>query len=263
MNPTFTILTLSYNKPRYIGDAIESVLAQTFTDFEYITVDNSIEKYFITDETGIESLAEDNCKVRCVDKILSYKDPRISFFEEPSMRDSKVAPKDKSGNCAYSAFLVNKYYEIAKGKYLLFLADDDVLYPECLARHLEFHQGNLVKASYHKQRVLDYTNAKDVGIRGKTGLIYDGTNIDPDCAIDGGCVVFERECLESIEKPWLPLGVATAAHCDGVFLSKLCKKFPLHPLDEVLSIHRALPLSCYGRFKKGVNEGCPKLSQVE
>ena len=256
----FTVITLSYNKPTYIDDAIESILSQTLTEFEYIIVDNSTDKYFVSHEDGIERLVEDDCKNRCLSKILNYKDGRIKFFEEPSVKDSKTAPKDKSGNCSYSAYLLNKYYELARGKYLFFLADDDVVYPQCLETHYNFHQNNpQKKVSYHLQRLWDLRNNRDIGIRGQKGLVYDGIQINPDCCIDGGCVVFEKDCLNYIEKPWLPLEVETSSHSDGIFLSKLAKRFSIYPVDKVLSIHRSFPISCYARFMEGGNQECPKL----
>ncbi len=40
MLPTVSIITATYNYGRYLGEAIESVLAQTFTDWEMIVVDD-------------------------------------------------------------------------------------------------------------------------------------------------------------------------------------------------------------------------------
>src|SRR5205823_6563013 len=39
-SPTVTVLLTAYNRERYIRAAIESVLAQTFTDFELIVSDD-------------------------------------------------------------------------------------------------------------------------------------------------------------------------------------------------------------------------------
>jgi glycosyltransferase involved in cell wall biosynthesis len=40
MSPRVTVLTAAYNQERYIGRCIESVLAQTYADWEMIIVDD-------------------------------------------------------------------------------------------------------------------------------------------------------------------------------------------------------------------------------
>ena len=35
-----TVCLLAYNRPNYLGFAIESILAQTFVDFELLIIDN-------------------------------------------------------------------------------------------------------------------------------------------------------------------------------------------------------------------------------
>ena len=40
MSPLVSVLMTAYNREKYIAEAIESVLAQTFTDFEMIIVDD-------------------------------------------------------------------------------------------------------------------------------------------------------------------------------------------------------------------------------
>ena len=39
MNPTLSVITVSYNAETEIEKTIQSVLAQTFTDYEYIFID--------------------------------------------------------------------------------------------------------------------------------------------------------------------------------------------------------------------------------
>jgi len=41
MHPRVSVLMTAYNREALIADAIESVLAQTFTDFELIIVDDA------------------------------------------------------------------------------------------------------------------------------------------------------------------------------------------------------------------------------
>ena len=59
--PLVSVVMSTYNAERYIADAIESILGQTFTDFEFIIWDDGS-----TDGTK--------------DIVLSYKDERIKYF---------------------------------------------------------------------------------------------------------------------------------------------------------------------------------------
>ncbi len=62
----------AYNVASYIREAIDSVLAQTFADFEFIIVDDGS-----TDATS--------------EIILSYADPRIRYFRHPANRGISAA----------------------------------------------------------------------------------------------------------------------------------------------------------------------------
>src|SRR3546814_5043628 len=59
--PRVSVIMPSYNHARYIGAAIESVLAQTMADFELIIVDDG---------------SSDNSR----EVIAGYTDPRITFL---------------------------------------------------------------------------------------------------------------------------------------------------------------------------------------
>ncbi len=87
----FSIITASFNSGKTIGDTIDSVLEQTWDDFEILVIDGKS-----TDST--RKIVE------------SYKDERIRFFSE----------KD---NGVY--FAMNKGYEESKGEVIGFLNSDD------------------------------------------------------------------------------------------------------------------------------------------
>ena len=97
MSPLVSVLMTAYNREKYIAEAIESVLAQTFTDFEMIIVD-------------------DGSKDRTVEIARRYSnDPRVRLhLNERNLGDYP------NRNCAAA---------LAKGKYLKFLDSDDMFYP--------------------------------------------------------------------------------------------------------------------------------------
>ncbi len=99
--PTVSVLMTAFNRERYIGPAIESVLAQTFTDFELIVVDDCS-----TD--GSVAVAR------------SYlSDPRVRIVE--NARNLGDYPNR------------NHAATFATGEYLKYHDSDDLMYPHCLS----------------------------------------------------------------------------------------------------------------------------------
>lgn len=92
--PFFSIITPTYNRSQSISKAIDSVLVQDFSDWEYIIVDDGS-----TDDTAqiVEKYAAD--------------DERIKYFPLPKNQGVSTAR--------------NEGMKIAKGKYMLFLDSDD------------------------------------------------------------------------------------------------------------------------------------------
>ena len=98
--PAVSVCVPAYNAARFIGEAIASVLAQTFSDFELLVVDDAS-----TDDTlGI---------------VRRYSDPRVRLLINE--RNLGVA-----GNW-------NRAVSLARGRYVKVLCQDDLLRPECLA----------------------------------------------------------------------------------------------------------------------------------
>lgn len=102
MNPPLvSVLITAFNREKFIADAIESALAQTFDDYEVIVVDDAS-----TDAT--------------VDVIKRYaaQDSRIRFYvNEKNLGDYPNR---------------NKVASYARGKYLKYIDSDDVMYDHCL-----------------------------------------------------------------------------------------------------------------------------------
>jgi len=92
-----------YNGEKFVTQAIESVLAQTFPDFELIISDNAS-----TDRT------QEICQV------LAAQDPRVRYFRHE--KNLGAAPN------------FNYVFELARGEYFQWLAADDMLAPEFLSR---------------------------------------------------------------------------------------------------------------------------------
>jgi len=99
-----TVVTVTYNSSLFVRDAIESILAQHYTNFEYIIGDDCS-----TDDTW--------------DIICEYHDPRIrKYRNEKNIREYPNR---------------NKAIEMATGKYLIFIDGDDILLTHGLGYYVE------------------------------------------------------------------------------------------------------------------------------
>ena len=101
MKPLVSVVMPAYNGEKYIGEAIESILNQTYTDFELIIIEDKS-----TDHT--------------LQAIQKYKDSRIHLYTNSYNR-----------GISYSTNLGISH---SKGKYIALLDDDDL----ALKRRLEW-----------------------------------------------------------------------------------------------------------------------------
>jgi teichuronic acid biosynthesis glycosyltransferase TuaG len=111
MQPLVSIITPAFNASEYIDHTIESVISQTFTNWEMVIVDDCS-----TDDTRE--------KVRRH----SLKDSRIHLIELEENSGAAVAR--------------NHALQFAAGRYVAFLDSDDCWTPEKLEKQLRFMQEN-------------------------------------------------------------------------------------------------------------------------
>lgn len=97
---TVSVLMLTYNRENMVSRAIDSILSQTFSDFEFIIVDNGS-----TDQSG--AIAEE----------YAARDSRVRVIHRPR------------GNIGAGR---NTALDAARGKYLTFIDDDDWAEPDFL-----------------------------------------------------------------------------------------------------------------------------------
>jgi glycosyltransferase involved in cell wall biosynthesis len=105
MPPLVTVLMPVYNGERFLREAVESILTQTLTDFEFLIIDDGS-----TDTSG--------------EIIRSYADPRIRF--ESNGVNLGLVPT------------LNRGLNLARGAFVARMDVDDVSLPERLARQAAF-----------------------------------------------------------------------------------------------------------------------------
>jgi teichuronic acid biosynthesis glycosyltransferase TuaG len=118
-----SVITPCYNGVKYIVQAIESVLVQTYQDFEMIIID--------------DCSVDDSVKI-----IDAYqkRDHRIKFYRTKTCAGSSIEPR-------------NIGIERASGQYIVFLDDDDVWFPNKLDNQIKLfaeENAGLVYSNYEK-----------------------------------------------------------------------------------------------------------------
>ena len=109
MKDLVSIIVPSYNCAKYLPDTINSVLAQTYTNWEMLIVDDC---------------STDNSE----EVIKSFGDPRIRYLKN-----------EKNSGAAISR---NYALREAKGRWIAFLDSDDMWMPEKLSHQIAFMEEN-------------------------------------------------------------------------------------------------------------------------
>jgi len=156
-NPKVTVLMPVYNGEKYLREAIESILNQTFTDFEFLIVNDGS-----TDKSE--------------EIINSYKDSRIRLVNN-EMNKGVV-------------FSLNKGLDLAKGKYVVRMDNDDISLPKRLETQVEFMKkhpeigvaGAWAKTigNKNKKYIKTYFNIEKI----KANLLFGTSVIHPSVIID-------------------------------------------------------------------------------
>lgn len=197
-----SIILPTYNRADKVGKAIESVLAQTFKNFELIIVDDGS-----TDQT--ETV------------IAEYKDQRIRYYKL----------QKNGGQSRARNFGLQK----AGYKYIAFEDSDDLWHPQKLEAQMEamLHAGSKVGLVYHKFR---YDLGDGMGItlpdekiplKKKSGDIY--AQLLWDNLIGMPTILMKKECLEKAG------GLDESLRCleDYDFALRIAKHYDAVFLDEI------------------------------
>ena len=163
--PTVSVLMTAYNREKYIAEAIESVIASTYQDWELIIVDDCS-----TDRT--------------VEITRSYeaKDSRIKVY----VNEKNLGQFPNR----------NKAASYAKGKYLKYLDSDDIIYPHGLGIMVEAldkfpSAGFALQDVYNTVTYYPFIVKKDDAIR-------EYFKKDPFLIVGPSGVIFRKEAFNKV-----------------------------------------------------------------
>src|SRR5690606_27940814 len=133
MTPLLSVLMPAFNCEKYVGQAIESILNQTYDNFEFIIINDGS-----TDDTE---------KV-----ILSFSDSRIRYIKN-----------------TYNLGLIetlNKGIQLSKGEFIARMDADDISYPERFRIQIEFLNNNsdYVICSSSRKNFIEWDQQKHLSI---------------------------------------------------------------------------------------------------
>lgn len=197
-NGLVSIIMPSWNTAEFIGESIQSVINQTYKNWELIIVDD--------------------CSTDNTDEIVDdFLDKRIKYLKNDKNRGA--------------AFARNRALRQAKGEWIAFLDSDDLWKPEKLEHQLKFmKQYNLI-FSYHEYEKIDeqsqplYIYVSGPGFVTKRKMYNYGYP---------GCLTF----MYSAEKMGLIQIKDIRKNNDYAILLKLCKKADCYLLKENLAEYR-------------------------
>lgn len=222
--PLATVIVTSYNRPQLLKGCIESVLNQTMPDLELFVMDDP---------------SEHSKEIKQV--ICSFSDWRLKAFFEPSSLESRQIDK----RFRYS-LLINRALDIASGKYISYLCDDDYYFPERLEKlcgYMEIHPHINVAFGRMYSRIFGSDHPENPEIARTNDLLPDDSIVfnrqivpenpaffkegpDPEnvYGCDHNMVMHKKECLDHIQKPYWPeWPESDATTGDQIFFRKLSR----------------------------------------
>jgi hypothetical protein len=222
--PTVTVLMAVYNGERYVAQAVESILAQIYGDFEFVIVD-------------------DGSTDRSREMIERYSDPRI-----------RLVPNSENTGLAAA---LNRGLALSRGSLVARQDADDVSEPDRLARqvaYLEAHTDVAVVGSWYRK--ID-PEGRDLGLR---RLPCDPLDVRWamlfHCPLVHSAVVFRRAALAKRGWAYDP---RFAYAQDYALWSRVAEELPLANVAAPLVRLRVSPWSMTATYGDRTLEG-PEIS---
>jgi teichuronic acid biosynthesis glycosyltransferase TuaG len=204
MNSLVSIITPSYNSAKFIKQCIESVIAQTYTNWEMLIVDD------YSSDNSLQILKK-------------YNDKRIQLIE----LDKNVGASE-SRNVA-----IRK----AKGKYIAFLDSDDLWEPQKLEKQISFMETEDIAFSFSTYQPMSDDESKLYSIIHAPKIVTYSSYLKKTII---GCltVVIDREKTGGFEMPNI-----RSSHDMALWLLIMRRGFDAYGLDENLARYRIVSTS--------------------
>lgn len=215
MDEMVSIITPSYKSERFVAQTIESVLAQTYTNWEMVIVDD------VSPDRSNEII-----------EMYAQKDTRI-----------KLIRLEKNSGPAVAR---NRAIEEAAGRYIAFLDADDLWLPEKLEKQLAFMSQNNLAFTYSSYYLIDEENTDKGTFITKTSVSY--TDLLKTCSIGCLSAIYDTS---KIGKVYMPLILKRQDY--GLWLKILRKIGETKGMLEPLATYRLLKNSVSSNKRKAAH----------
>ena len=238
-----SILIISHNKPRFVKEAVQCVLDQTHPNWEATLMDSGIllNQGFFAD----------------------LKDPRVAII--PTGETPEFARTRNMASWCLNHWLNS---DRARGELIMYLCDDDLLYPEAFETYWKFYCENdrMPQAMYASQDigVVDPQGRNQVIGRRvadrPAGRFCRGRRLD--CRVDSLQLCHTSRILDKFREVYKTTQFHSedkrdAHHADGIFMEQLGALTKVYNINKVLSMNRRTAESVnleyadspFGRFR--------------
>lgn len=199
MNELVSIIMPSYNTGQYISETVDSVLSQTYDNWELIIVDD--------------------CSVDNTDEIIA-----------PYLADHRITYIKNNVNSG-AAITRNIALSRAKGRWIAFLDSDDLWHPKKLEKQIAFMEKNGYHFSYTRYDEID-ENSKFNGISVIGPRKVTKRGMYNYCWLGCLTVMYDADYVGVIQI------VDIKKNNDYAIWLKVCKKADCYFLDETLGKYR-------------------------
>lgn len=199
-NPLATVLMPVFNAEIYVGEAIESILKQTFKNFEFLIIN-------------------DGSTDRTLKIIEGYKDARIRLVSnEVNLKLVKT---------------LNRGIDLAKGKYIIRMDADDISSPDRIEKQINYMKNNpqvgiagTWTQNFGKNRKINKFPSTNVDI--KTEMLF-------KCAFSHPSVIMRKDLINKYKLRYDPQYL----HCEDYALwLRSMEFFQMGNLEEILLKYR-------------------------
>ncbi len=226
MNNLVSIITPSYNSEKFIKETIDSVISQTYHNWEMIIVDDK------------------------------SKDDSVSYIKDLIEEENRIKLIVLDVN-AGAAKARNKALEVVKGRYIAFLDSDDIWMDNKLEKQLDFMQKNDYAFAFTAYIPFSEDGTEEYSVI-SVPLEIDYSGYCKNTIIGCLTVMIDKEKTGDFKMPNIK-----SSHDMALWLLIMKRGFKAYGLNEVLAKYRLVSTSNTSKKYKAVTDVWKVYREIE